>query len=146
METLVNFTMSTKGGIDVERQLLFGWASVSIAADGNLVEDAHGHTIDPLELEDAVYLFVRCGGMMGGVEHQYMYAGTIVESMVFTKEKMAKMGIPEGTLPQGWWIGMYVYDKEIFEFVKSGVLPMLSIAGTAYEEDEAGEMEPTSDS
>ena len=36
----------------------------------------------------------------------------LIESAVFTKEKMEAMGIPEGTLPTGWWIGFQVTDAD----------------------------------
>lgn len=128
---VANFQLASPDSIDTERQLVFGWASVANDKEGTPVVDAYGHIIEPEELEDAVYMFVKCGGMMAGVEHEYMYAGTIVESMVFTKEKMAKMGIPAGTLPEAWWIGIYVYDKALFEMVKAGMFKMLSIKGRA---------------
>ena len=131
----LEFKLSAPNGIDSERQLVFGWASVVVEKDGTAVIDAHGHLIEPIELEDAVYQFVRCGGMMGGVEHEYMYAGVIIESMVFTAEKMTALGIPAGTLPQGWWIGMYIYDKELFDMIKNGTFKMFSIAGKALDSE-----------
>ena len=33
---------------------------------------------------------------------------------------MAAMGIPEGTLPVGWWIGFQVTDADVWEKVKDG--------------------------
>lgn len=35
----------------------------------------------------------------------------LIESMVFTKEKMQLLNIPEGTLPEGWWIGFKVWTR-----------------------------------
>ena len=38
--------------------LAFGWASVSIRADGELIEDWQGDIIAPCELEEAAYEYV----------------------------------------------------------------------------------------
>ena len=45
--------------------------------------------------------------------------------------KMAAMGIPEGTLPVGWWIGFQVTDADVWEKVKDGTYSMFSIEGEA---------------
>lgn len=44
---------------------------------------------------------------------------------------MAAMGIPEGTLPVGWWIGFQVTDADVWEKVKDGTYSMFSIEGKA---------------
>ena len=103
-----------------EKRLAFGWASA---------EDI----IDPDTLENAAYEFVRLY-REGGEMHERGDCAVLVESVVFTKEKMAAMGIPEGTLPTGWWIGFYITDDEVWEKVKSGEYPMFSIEGTAIPE------------
>lgn len=41
------------------------------------------------------------------------------------------MGIPEGTLPVGWWIGFQVTDADVWEKVKDGTYSMFSIEGKA---------------
>jgi hypothetical protein len=53
----------------------------------------------------------------------------MVESVVFTKEKMAAMGIPEGIVPEGWWIGYYIEEDTTWQKVKSGEYSMFSIGG-----------------
>ena len=55
--------------------------------------------------------------------------GELVECVVFTKEKMQAMGIPEGVVPEGVWLGFKVSD-EAFAKVKSGDYEMFSIEGT----------------
>jgi hypothetical protein len=59
----------------------------------------------------------------------------MVESCVFTKEKMQAMGIPEGIVPEGWWIGFYVEDDEAWEKVKDGTYQMFSIEGQGIREE-----------
>ena len=50
---------------DDEKMLAFGWASVSMRVDGELIEDWQGDMIEPGELEDAAYEYVRLYGEGG---------------------------------------------------------------------------------
>lgn len=111
---------------DDEKMLAFGWASVSMRVDGELIEDWQNDIVEPEELEKAAYDYVllyREGGEM----HERGGAAILIESVVFTEEKMRVMGIPAGTLPVGQWIGFKVTDKEVWEKVKDGTYNMLSI-------------------
>lgn len=115
---------------DDDKQLAFGWANVAIRADGEEIEDWQEDIIEPEELENAAYQYVllyREGGEM----HERGGAAVLVESVVFTEEKMQAMGIPAGTLPIGWWIGFKVTDEDVWEKVKDGTYPMFSIEGEA---------------
>ena len=115
---------------DDDKMLAFGWASVSMRVDGELIEDWQKDIVEPDELENAAYEFVllyREGGEM----HERGGAAVLIESVVFTAEKMLAMGIPAGTLPVGWWIGFKVLDKEVWEKVKDGTYQMFSIEGEA---------------
>lgn len=115
---------------DDEKMLAFGWANVSISTEGEVVEDLQDDIIEPEELETAAYRFVEFY-REGGEMHEEKGKAVLVESVVFTKEKMEAIGIPEGTLPVGWWIGFKVLDKDVWEKVKNGEYPMFSIEGTA---------------
>lgn len=115
---------------DDEKMLAFGWASISMRVDGELIEDWQDDIVEPGELEKAAYDYVllyREGGEM----HERGGAAVLIESVVFTEEKMKAMGIPAGTLPVGWWIGFKVTDKEVWEKVKDGTYQMFSIEGEA---------------
>lgn len=115
---------------DDEKMLAFGWANVSMRVDGELIEDWQGDIIEPEELEAAAYEYVRLYGD-GGEMHERGGIAVLIESIVFTEEKMQVMGIPAGTLPVGWWIGFKVTDKDVWEKVKNGAYPMFSIEGEA---------------
>lgn len=115
---------------DDEKMLAFGWASVSMRVDGELIEDWQGDMIEPAELEEAVYEYVRLY-RDGGEMHERGGVAVLVESVVFTEEKMMAMGILAGTLPIGWWIGFKVLDEDVWEKVKDGTYPMFSIEGEA---------------
>lgn len=115
---------------DDEKMLAFGWANVSMRVGGELIEDWQGDIIEPEELEAAAYEYVRLYGD-GGEMHERGGVAVLIESVVFTEDKMAVMGIPVGTLPVGWWIGFKVTDKDVWEKIKNGTYSMLSIEGEA---------------
>ncbi|MCI8771046.1 MAG: hypothetical protein HFH73_07835 [Lachnospiraceae bacterium] len=115
---------------DDDKMLAFGWANVSMRVDGELIEDWQGDIIEPEELENAAYEYVRLYGD-GGEMHERGGVAVLIESVVFTEEKMQAMGIPAGTLPIGWWIGFKVTNEDVWQKVKDGTYPMFSIEGEA---------------
>lgn len=119
--------------IDPTERNVFGWAYVSKTADGEQVVDHSGEMVDTAELEAAAYEFV-VASREGGDLHKGDAVATMIESVVFTEEKAAALGIPAGTMPVGWWVGFHVPDPEVFAKVASGERAMFSIAGTALHE------------
>ena len=119
---------------DDDEMLAFGWANVAITTDGETVTDLQEDIVEPEVLEQAAYNFVELY-REGGEMHERGGCGVLVESIVFTKEKMVAMGIPEGIVPEGWWIGFRVTDPDVWEKVKSGEYPMFSIEGEAVREE-----------
>ena len=115
-----------------DKRLVFGWASVSITANGELLQDLQNDSIAPDDLETAAYEYVL-QFRDGGEEHQpnLRRKAKLVESCVFTEEKQEALGIPPGILPVGWWIGFYVEDDDAWEKIKNGTYQMFSIEGTA---------------
>jgi len=107
----------------------FGWANVSIRKDGTQIEDYQGHLIDTDDLEETAYNFVLKGYTSGDM-HASADSGELIESMIFTKEKMEKMKIPPGVIPEGWWVG-FKLPPEHAELVRSGKRSMFSIEGSA---------------
>ena len=99
--------------VDPDQQLVFGWASVIADHDGRTLLDRQGDYIDSdSEMEKAAYDYVlhsRDGGEM----HIRKGVATLVESMVFSIEKQAALGITPGTMPVGWWIGFKVNDQGV---------------------------------
>lgn len=116
---------------DSDKMQVFGWANVAIQKDGTQIEDFQGDIIDPEELEKAAYEHVL-HFRNAGERHDpaLRQKGKLIESCVFTKEKQAAMGIPEGILPQGWWVGFQITDKSAWEKIKSGEYQMFSVEGT----------------
>ncbi|MFW6202596.1 MAG: XkdF-like putative serine protease domain-containing protein [Gemmatimonadota bacterium] len=114
--------------VDAERRLAFGWAYVAVAKDGTPVEDHSGDVLDPDTLEDPVYDYVL-HSREGDAMHTGPVAARMVESVVFTADKLEKMGLADGTVPIGWWVGFKVDDDAVWKAVKAGRLTMFSIGG-----------------
>ena len=113
-----------------DEQLVSGWANVALDKNGDAPLDWQDDVIAPEVLEKAAINFMldyRESGEM----HKGTSKGTVVESIVFTKEKQQAIGIPEGTVPEGWFITVKVHDPDVFAKVKDGTYRMFSIQGTA---------------
>lgn len=115
---------------DDERRLVFGWASVAVDRDGVAVVDSDGDVVRVEELERGAYEFVEFY-REGGAMHERTGVARLVESCVFTAEKLSAMGLSAGALPLGWWIGFRVLDDAVWQKVKSGEYNMFSIGGRA---------------
>lgn len=115
---------------DDDKRLVFGWANVATRANGEVIQDWQDDIVDPEDLEEAVYEYVL-NFRDGGEEHLpgLRKKCRMVESVVFTDEKLEAMGIPKGTVPLGWWIGFYVDDNEAWKKIKSGHYKMFSVEG-----------------
>lgn len=127
---------------DDDKRLIFGWASVAITKSGEQVVDWQNDIIDPEDLEETVYNYVL-NFRDSGEEHiaDLRKKGRMVESCMFTKEKMQAMGIPEGIVPEGWWVGFYIDDDDAWEKVKNGTYRMFSVEGKAIREEVKDEIE-----
>lgn len=112
-----------------EEGLVSGWANVAINADGSIPLDWQGDIIRPEVLEKAAINFMM-EYRGSGVMHEGDSQGVVVESIVFTKEKQAAIGIPEGHVPEGWFITVKVLNPDLFQAVKEGKYKMFSIQGT----------------
>jgi len=115
--------------VDHEKQIVWGWAYVCEKLDVQ-VEDYSGDIFEAGEVEKAAHDFVlesRVGGVMHSGD-----AGVIVDSLFFSKDVQAALGIDLGRV--GWFIGMHVTDADVWKRVKAGELPMFSIAGRSNSE------------
>jgi ATP-dependent protease ClpP protease subunit len=112
------------------KKQVFGWASVAVSANGQPVVDAHQHRIDPQELEHAVYQFNLHHRELDA-NHTDPVEGQLIESLIVTPEKLTAMGLSQGSLPVGWWVGFQLVDDVVFAKVMAGEYTMFSISGTA---------------
>ena len=113
-----------------DNNLVFGWAYVAKDAKGQVVVDHSTEFMDMEDLEMSMYVY-NLAFREGGEVHKGAKNGMLVESMVFTKEKQKILGIPDGVLPEGAWVGLYFPDDKTFQKVKSGEYSMFSIEGLA---------------
>lgn len=128
-EGVIKSNFSIKKAVD-EKMQAFGWASIAVEEDGHQIDDWQDDMIDPEDLENAAYNFVEFYRDAGEM-HERNGIGTLIESMVFTPDKLKALGIPEGTLPTGWWVGFQITDPDVWAKIKSGEYTMFSIEGTA---------------
>ncbi len=115
--------------VDEDKRLVFGWAYVTHDKDGQINVDKSGEFVDDYEeLEKGAYDFV-IKSRAGDADHTNIKGSEMVESMVFTPEKIEKMGLAPGTLPSGWWVGFKIEDEEVWRSVKNGKRLAFSIHG-----------------
>ena len=124
LSVMFNITKSTEEG------LVSGWANVAVQADGSLPLDWQDDIIEPETLERAAINFML-EYRESGVMHEGEAKGIVVESIVFTKDKQAAIGIPPGVVPEGWFITVKLFDPALREQVKNGTYRMFSIQGKA---------------
>jgi cation transport regulator ChaB len=120
---------------DDEQRVVYGWLSVAKDKDGRHIVDKQGDVIPVAELEAAAHDFMLASREAGDMHERVTGIGKVVESMGFTEEKMAKLGIAKGTLPEGWWVGFHIDDEQTWGKVKDGTYKAFSIGGSANREE-----------
>jgi len=120
--------------LDEDRQLAFGWASVVQTASEAVLVDKQGDVLDTDSLEEAVYGYVL-DSRDSDEMHRRNGVGQLVESIMFTPEKIEKMGLDPAAVPVGWWVGFRVSDPDVWAKVKDGTYRMFSIRGSGKREE-----------
>lgn len=139
--------------VDESQSLVFGWANVSIAkstsiaSGGHLIDDLQRDSIPPDELEKGAYGFVLDFRETDEM-HKGDAVGQLVESMVFTPDKLVKLAtdptsgevdeeglaVLKRLLPTRWWVGFKLAPSS-FKAVQEKKFTMFSIAGEADRDD-----------
>lgn len=123
--------------IDEDERLVFGIFSVSKIGD-ELVIDREQDRIDPVELEKGAYNHVL-HARIAGENHIRKGVGSLVESMVFTPEKISslKKALEENGIPSTidipavfWWGGYHISDDDTWNSIKKGDFVSFSIGGS----------------
>jgi hypothetical protein len=132
-----------KVDIDEDQRLVFGLASMSTSADGELVTDSEGDQIEPAELERAMYEYALFSGQ-GDENHDKVPKSQLVESFVVTPKKlelfMKAIGSPADVSEYkgvAVWVGYKVFDDGTWARVKSGELRAFSIECEAFRAEAA---------
>lgn len=108
-----------------DERLVYGWANIT-EENGQTVVDAHGDTIGTKELVAAAHDFMK-QSRVGKAMHSGRPVAEVVESVIFTPELQKQLGID--LKKTGWFIGVQVYDAEVWKRVKQGELRAFSIGG-----------------
>lgn len=127
--------------IDSEKRIVTAVVSVASGEDGDPIVDHDGDVIDIDELELAfIKSFAKGGDGMGGRMHEEIGGAHVVQHMTLSKGEWSGladlMGIPE--MRSAWEVGIakfFIRDDALWDEVKSGALPELSIAGKAVREE-----------
>lgn len=133
--------------VDADKRQVFGWCSLA-EVNGKKVVDRQGDFIPLDEIEKSAYTYViesRVGGDMHSRVHKGIttnwsapkHTADLIESVVFTPEKLEKMGMTSTTGHLGWWVGFKVNDDEQWGLVKSGERTAFSIHGSGARTDVA---------
>ena len=118
---------------DASSRCVYGWFSVAKDAQGRTLIDRQGDVIDVSDLEEAAALFLK-EYRQGGENHEGGAPNKLIASIVFTRELQKALGIPDGTLPEGWFGGFEIAD-EVFSKIADGELLMFSIEGECVPEE-----------
>lgn len=119
-----------------EHNTIFGWAYARETKEGKQVVDSSGEFTKAENFEDlelATYAY-NLAYRQADRQHDLEPKGYLIESIVFTKEKMEKMGIPEGIIPEAVWMGFYFPDDQDYEEIKKMDHPMFSLYGSVTKE------------
>jgi Putative phage serine protease XkdF len=112
--------------VDEEQRIVWGWAYVSEEA-GQQVVDHSEEIIESAEVQKMAHGFIE-SSRAGGVSHtEGVSGGRIVDSVFFSPEVQAALGISLGKV--GWFIGYRVDDDDAWEGVKAGKYRAFSIGG-----------------
>lgn len=117
--------------------MIWGWSYVA-QANGKQVTDHSEDVVDTPEAIDAMesafykYALEHREGDFG---HEDFGVARLVEQVVFTPEKIDKMGLDPATTPVGVWSGYYIPPDNggpgdrYWSAVKDGEITALSIVG-----------------
>lgn len=131
--------------LDEDKHQVFGWCTVT-HLDNEPVIDRQGDYVPIEEIEKSAYVYVlesRKGGDMHsrvrkGLSTEWdqpKHTADLIESVVFTPEKLEKMGMVSTSGQLGWWVGFKVNDEEQWQLFKSGERTGFSIHGSGSRSD-----------
>lgn len=115
---------------------VYGWLYVCNNADGSQVVDHSGEIVKIDTLERAAVRYMLKSQAAGSLhmcneDGSVFKAGRIISSIVFTSHMTKALGIPDGVLPQGWFVGYLIEHEPTWQAIKNGTLKCFSIGGRA---------------
>jgi hypothetical protein len=121
---------------DIE-QMVEGWASVSTAAGAAApLVDLQGDSIEIDELQKAFCEYALNSRTLNFM-HDGPVRGTLVEMMVFTPQRLEKLGLAPDAVPLGAFVSYHIPDAADYTKAKTDKLMAFSIEGVAVREEVA---------
>ncbi|MDZ4864383.1 MAG: XkdF-like putative serine protease domain-containing protein [Gemmatimonadota bacterium] len=118
--------------LDEDQRLVGGWASIIEHPDGTPIVDSQGDVILEDDLVEAAHSFMQKSRDLG-LDHRIKGVGTVVDSVVFTRDLKKALGLPS-SFPTGWYVTAKVDNEEVWQAIKKGELLAFSIGGTGLRE------------
>jgi len=124
---------------DDSNHCLFGWAYVAKDLDNKQIVDHSEEFVKEEDFEDlelATYLF-NIAFRQSDIRHSCIAKGLLIDSMVFTKEKveaMRKSKLLKGDIALGVWMGFWFPEDEDWDEIQKMDAPMFSLYGSAIKE------------
>ncbi len=119
---------------NTEKRLVTGWASIIENPDGTPHYDTQGDMIDEDTLLAAAHRFMADSRQSGEMHVRKTGIGTVVDSMVFTRDVKKALGLPD-SFPTGWLLTHHVTDDTVWAKVKSGEYAGFSIGGSGVRDE-----------
>lgn len=126
---------------DDEKRIAYYWLSQVETKAGKLCRDAYGHIIREGVLEDTAHYFMKTSRVAA---YRHMDkdgkrrsegggpaapVGTVVGSWVTTRQWQQAIGLEAGALPVGWMVAVHVENEDVWQAIKRGDLPCMSLGG-----------------
>jgi hypothetical protein len=119
--------------VDEDKRLVTAWYSQVSDQDGQPIVDRQGDIIPIQELEAAdIEAFAEGGLRKGGEMHATVGGADIVQHFTLSQSERAALGFGQG--PEGGIVKLHVTDETLWQRIKRGDYPDLSIAGDAVRE------------
>ena len=116
-----------------DARVFYAWATI-VEKGGQLVSDHEGDGWSPAEMEKTAWRYAAGPGHHS-IMHGELAGSDLVASMPFTHDLQKALEIDLGKV--GWLVGYHVNDDALWERIKGGDLPMLSIHGHGWRESVA---------
>ena len=113
---------------NMDQKVIFGWASAAALMDATRNENRNNGMNVSEDWESVMHAYASmCWEKAEQCDLNIQKKARMIESVILTKEKMRVLGIPEGTVQEGWWIGLRVDDDVLWEKMNKGILCTFTI-------------------
>lgn len=111
---------------DDSQRMVYGWAN-QITKSGESVQDLQGDIIEPEELVKFTTEYMKTA-RVSKLMHRGGQIGQVVHSFPLTYEIAKSLGLTTDT--EGWLVGVYIANDDVWQAVQDGKLTSFSIGGT----------------